>query len=296
MDVVEVLAELGGVATRAQLVGVVGRPEVDAAVAAGRVSVLRRGRYGLASADAAAAAAHAASAVLSHRNAAVRHGWPVKDVPDHPDVTVPRNRRLSPHDARRLTIHRGVLGPDDVVRDGGVLVTSADRTLADCLRSLPFDEALAVADSAARLGVGHGPLGRIAAGLRGPGARQARRISVVATPAAANPFESVLRAIALDVPGLHVEPQVELWAGGTFLGRPDLVDRELALVLEADSFAWHGGRSALTHDCRRYDEMVVAGWLVLRFAYEHVMHDAVWVADVLRRAVARRTKPSGAAA
>lgn len=223
VDVVEVLAELGGVATRAQLVGVVGRPEVDAAVAAGRVTVLRRGRYGLASADAAAAAAHAASAVLSHRNAAVRHGWPVKEVPDHPDVTVPRNRRLSPHDARRLTIHRGVLGADDVVRDGGVLVTSADRTLADCLRSLPFDEALAVADSAARLG-GAGRLGRIAAGLRGPGARQARRISVVATPAAANPFESVLRSIALDVPGLHVEPQVELWAGGTFRatrpGRP----------------------------------------------------------------------------
>lgn len=40
----------------------------------------------------------------------------------------------------------------------------------------------------------------------------------------------------------------------------------------------------------------MAGWLVLRFAYEQVMHDADWVADVLRRAVARRTKPSGAAA
>lgn len=293
---VEVLAELGGVATRAQLVGVAGRFEVDAAVAAGRVTVLRRGRYGLASADAAAAVAHAASAVLSHRSAAVRHGWPVKAVPAHPDVTVPRNRRLSPHDVRRLTVHRGVLGPDDVVRDGGVMLTSADRTLADCLRSLPFDEALAVADSAARLAVGPDRLGRIAAGLRGPGARQARRVAEVATPAAANPFESVLRSIALRVPGLHVEPQVQLWAGATFLGRPDLVDRELRLVLEADSFTWHGGRSALTHDCRRYDEMVVAGWLVLRFAYEQVMHDADWVADVLRRAVARRTKPSDAVA
>ncbi len=56
-----------------------------------------------------------------------------------------------------------------------------------------------------------------------------------------------------------------------FLGRPDLVDERLGIILEADSFAWHGSRAALRRDAKRYDEFVVRGWLVLRFAWEDVM-------------------------
>jgi very-short-patch-repair endonuclease len=55
--------------------------------------------------------------------------------------------------------------------------------------------------------------------------------------------------------------------------RPDLVDEDLRLVLEADSFEWHGDRVALRDDARRYDLMVVNGWRVLRFAWEDVMFD-----------------------
>jgi hypothetical protein len=42
----------------------------------------------------------------------------------------------------------------------------------------------------------------------------------------------VLRAIALGGAGLQVEPQV----GVDDVGRPDLLDRERGLVIEADSF------------------------------------------------------------
>lgn len=77
------------------------------------------------------------------------------------------------------------------------------------------------------------------------------------------------------MPGLHVRPLV-LIGDLELLGRPDLVDVELRTVLEADSFAWHGDRTALRRDARRYDQFVVAGWLVLRFAYEDVMSDPRW--------------------
>jgi hypothetical protein len=50
----------------------------------------------------------------------------------------------------------------------------------------------------------------------------------------------------------------------------------------------HGTRAAFAADCRRYDELTVLGWLVLRFAWEHVMFHRGWVADVVLRAVARR--------
>ena len=63
--------------------------------------------------------------------------------------------------------------------------------------------------------------------------------------------------------------------------QPDLVDRERRVVLQADSFAWHGDRSALRRDAQRYNNLVVRGWLVLRFAWEDVMHDQEYVRRTL---------------
>ena len=95
----------------------------------------------------------------------------------------------------------------------------------------------------------------------------------------------MLRSIAVDVPGLNVRPQVKIREPG-IVARPDLVDARLWIVLEADSFEWHGGRSQLRSDARRYNLLVVNGWWVLRFAYEHVMFEPDYVRDVLIAMVA----------
>ena len=123
--------------------------------------------------------------------------------------------------------------------------------------------------------------------VTGPGSAKVRRIAAQARAEAANPFESCLRSIASTVPGLNVEPQV--WLPGTSF-RPDLVDVDLALVVEAESFGWHGDRSALRRDAKRFNAMVVGGWLVLRFAWEDVMFHPGYVRAVLVRAVALVTK------
>lgn len=106
-----------------------------------------------------------------------------------------------------------------------------------------------------------------------------------ATPLAANPFESGRRAIALTVPGLRVQPQVVI-TDCAFTVRPDLVDERLRIVLEADSFEWHGNRAALASDARRYNMLVVGGWIVLRFSYEDVMLHPEEVHRILVAAVA----------
>ena len=62
------------------------------------------------------------------------------------------------------------------------------------------------------------------------------RVLQAADARAGNPFESVLRAIGLDVPGLYLVPQVEIRIPGRRRMRPDLVDRRLKIVVEADSF------------------------------------------------------------
>jgi hypothetical protein len=92
-------------------------------------------------------------------------------------------------------LHRRDLHPDEVCG----IATSRELTLLQCLRSLPFDQALAAADPALRHGEPASTLRRIAASGRGPGAPQVRRVAVEDDGDAANPFESVLRAIALDV-------------------------------------------------------------------------------------------------
>ncbi|WP_330476629.1 endonuclease domain-containing protein [Terrabacter sp. C0L_2] len=106
------------------------------------------------------------------------------------------------------------------------------------------------------------------------------RVMGAADRRAANPFESVLRAICLDVPGLVVEPQVRIRYDG-FYARVDLADDQLRVVLEADSHEFHTERRAFDRDCRRYNGLVTRDWLVLRFTWEQVMFEP----DVVRRAI-----------
>jgi very-short-patch-repair endonuclease len=112
--------------------------------------------------------------------------------------------------------------------------------------------------------------------LRGPGARQAREVAAFADGRAANPFESVLRSICRDVAGLEVVPQYQIVADGIW-AVVDLADARLRLVVEEEGFAFHGTRRGLARDCRRYTEITVLGWSVLRFTWEDVMYDADWV-------------------
>lgn len=225
--------------------------------------------------------------MLSHESAALHHGWPVLLVPQECHVTVPANRRLQAPRTTGAVVHRAKLETDDV----SGIATSQSRTVVDCLRNLPMDRALAVADSALRAGRSPGWLATLARDAQGRGAAQVRAVASEATELAANPFESGLRAIGLGVGGLSLRPQVPIHAdGGEFLGRPDLVDTELRIIAEADSFEWHGGRVDLVKDARRYNDFVVEGWMVLRFTWDDVTFAPDRVRGTLERAVIRRSK------
>lgn len=278
------LGMLGGLFTRAQLEAAVGRRVADRAVREEAVVQLSHGRYALATVAGAEATAHALNGLLCLTSAALHHGWEVLRTPERPHVLFPRKRRLV-----RLTgdvqHHRRDVEPHEVSGPA----TSQLLTLQMCLQQLPLDEALAVADSALRHGVPPSILRQSAALAQGPGAPQARIIADIARAEAANPFESGLRAIGHGIPGLDLRPQVTL---PTALGpvRPDLVDERLGLVVEADSFEWHGDRSALARDCRRYNALVAAGHVVLRFAWEHVMFEQEEVRRTLEAVVRADTR------
>lgn len=238
--------------------------------------------------EAAVAAAGELRGVISGLSAALMWGWSVKHVPTVAEITVPANRHWHRKRHPGVRLRRLDLHPGDI--DG--VVTTRLRTVLDCARKLPFDEALCVADSALHNGLDPDEL--IAAGNRtlGRGAANIRRIAALANGAADNAFESCLRAIAIQVPGLSVTPQVSIREPG-FLGRPDLVDEHLRIIIEADSFEFHGTRQALVADAQRYNRFVANGWLVLRFTWEDVMLHPELVYEVLVDVVAERTRIAG---
>ena len=266
MDPVSALTQLGGVATVGELARFGSRGRLRAAVAAGDVVRVARGCYALPGADPARTAASQVGGVVSHLSAAQHWRWKLKLPPERPTITVPRRRRGLAADAE---LHWADLRPDQVRGR----VTSPIQTVIDCARAYPYDVALSVADSALRAGIARDPLR--AAALASPRTGRTRAVRVVdaADVRADNPFESVLRAIAHGVPGLCVEPQQ--WVGQ--LGRVDLLDARLGLVIEAESFGFHADRRSLARDVRRYTGFARLGLTIVRFTWEEVMFDPDYV-------------------
>lgn len=275
------LARRGGTASAAALVRAAGRGALERAVAGGEVDRLGWGVYALASAPPAVRAAAAVRGTVSHASAA--RLWMVDPLhrPARVSVTVPRGaRRRQPLAGTRLH------WADLTVTDVHGPVTAPLRTVLDCARTMPFAEALGIADGFLRRRlVEPGELRAAAASLRGAGRARARAVAEAGDARSDNPFESALRALVLRCGAGEFVPQVLVEAGPLGAVRPDLVDEGRRIVLEADSFAWHGSRAALVRDCERYDALVLSGFLVLRFSWEQVVGSPGAVTDAVRRAV-----------
>lgn len=288
-----ILLRLGGVADAKTLVRLTSRAKVRASLERGTVVRDTRGRYSLPTADEGLRAANRLSGVASHGSAAAYWGWETKTPPELPAVTVPRNRKVDKARRQGVEVKWAELDPGDVVQGK---ITAPGRTVMDCAKDLPFDEALAVADSAVRhRNLTPARLVELAGAMPRMHRVRCLRVAQAADGRAANPFESVLRAISLDVAGIDLEPQVVISQDG-LTARPDLVDRRRRIVVEAESFEFHGQRRALKRDCERYNALARLGWTVIRFSWEHVMFAPEYVAETLGAvATGRHLQPIGRA-
>jgi very-short-patch-repair endonuclease len=283
MDLISQVVLLGGVTDRKTLIRLRGVRAVARALRDGTLVSDRRGRYALPTAQHGVRTASSIAGVLSHRSAAQYWGWAQKTPDGLPEVTVPRNRRVDRALRKILIPHWSDLPIDEVVKG---VVTSQLRTLVDCMRNLPLDEATSIADSALRAGdITQKDLVELATGTRGRGRARIMAVATRATAKAANVFESILRAQADLVPGLNVVAQVPIWISKQLKLHPDLVDVENKIIIEAEGFEWHGKSAQLTRDCRRYNAFTLLGWQVIRVSWAMVMFNASYVQQILRAAV-----------
>ena len=255
------LRELGGVGTLRELLAYTNRSRLSVALADGRIHKPRHNRYCLADLDASMRAVARTGGTASHLSAAQQFGWKLKHDPVRPCITLPRSARKP---AGAYELHWADLSERELRRN----VTSRTRTVIDCARAYDFDVALCVADSALREGIIDAD-DLVIAAARSPrtGRAKALRVAHAATPLRANPFETCLHVIAMSVPGLDVVPQGEVPG----VGRVDLLDRVLGMVIEAESLEHHWTQAGLQRDVDRYTKAARLGLVVLRFSWMDVM-------------------------
>ena len=226
---------------------------------------------------------------VSHEDAALLWGMELAATPERRHVTVGRDRsRLSRPGA---TVHRSDLAGDDRVLRDGLLLTSALRTVLDLCRSLPLHEAVVVADSALRHELVS--VEELTGALRdlppGVGRGRIARVLRLIDPKSGSVLESLCRVL-LSQAGLAPEETQLVIRGraGLWIGRIDFAWPSAGLVVETDGFAYHADRNSYRKDRRRGNALVLAGWRVLRFSWEDVVHDPHDVVAAVREALHER--------
>lgn len=206
--------------------------EINRMVRRGTLTAVRRGAYVEGAPPDDDAARHlllvratvpalAGEAVVSHISAALLHGLPAWGVPL--DV-VQATRARSSSGARRgarVHLHCAPLRTEEIVTVGGIPCTEEARTVVDVARTVPFTQAVVVADAALRRTRSAPPLvsredlrAALENAVGWPGVPAARRVVAFADGRSGSVGESRSR-VAIAAAGLPPPVlQYEVWAAG----------------------------------------------------------------------------------
>jgi very-short-patch-repair endonuclease len=228
-----------------------------------------------------------AGAVLSHATAAAL--WGIHIPLQHPvdrrvDLIVPGASRAESRADRR--IHRVPVDDDELTRRESFVVTTLERTWRDLAAVLKPPALLAVTDQLLAGGRSVPDLQeQLARRPSGRGSARARAVLPMADARAESPMESVLRWL-LHVAGVPT-PELQFVVrspGGAFLGRADLAWPDRKVLVEFDGDV-HRQRDVFVNDLRRQNQLIVAGWTVLRFTSADLLGRPDEVIAEIRRAL-----------
>ena len=251
--------------------------------------------------------------VFARTSAALAYGLPVSR--QHlGTIHVATSRRA--HSETNRPVARHVVTGDVPERFGGMRLTSRCRTLFDCVRTLEFGQALAIADSGIRrLGVTRGRMRAYIDGLgtnqsgsggaRFPGIRHARFVIGHSDGRAESGGESIARSVMI-AEGFQVPTLQETLADPLDRSRTYRVDFSWHLadgrhvVGELDGRAKYrnesmtGGRDivdVLADERLRESRLSATGAIVMRFSFADVMNRPFFISLLERYGIPRSRPP-----
>lgn len=83
---------------------------------------------------------------------------------------------------------------------------------------------------------------------------------------------------------------------GRVVAEIDFAHVDLGIAIEVDGRAFHSDRRSFERDRARQNDLVLRGWLVLRFTWEQITTRPEWVIAEIRKAVAHRSRSLGRSA
>lgn len=268
VDLESRLRAAGGAARRATLV----RCRADAArladaVGTGAVRRVARGVYAVPEArrDVVTAVVHGAR--LGCLSALSLAGVAVLHPPAVPHLSVDRGRGARPSGVRArfpAVVHRELAA-------GGPRSVTVASALARALVCRPAVEALVAVDDALRRRLA--TLDEVRAALPRTATRERLALDL-ADGRSRSPLETVAR-LALVGAGLDAVPGVVV----AMVGEVDLLVGG-RVVVELDGYAYHSGRDEFREDRRRDRELVLQGYVVLRFTADDVREPRAMVSAV----------------
>lgn len=232
-------------------------------------------------------------ALITGPSALQLYGLDLREHPDEPTtigsgiayLTVPADRHVSIADA---VILRDREQPEGRARSG-IPVVTRERAIVDSLRVLAPEDARALLFRSLQLGW------TTAASLehwshrlsRTRGISQLRAMSTLAATGAHAESEVVCQRIlsVARIGGWTANQRVYDQHG--LIGIVDILFPEIALVIEIDGRAWHSTVDRFESDRYRQNRLLSAGYLVLRFTWQH-LQDPNYVVRTIHAAVTSR--------
>lgn len=175
-----------------------------------------------------------------------------------------------------VTVHRRALAPGDAIWHKGIVTTTAARTIVDCAHSAGLDgteELIMAADSIQLLN--RRRLEELAEEHRGrPGTKHVL-VLISDDPAELRSVNerrmfSICREFGIERPVTNHRIDV---GGRHFVA--DFCWPHLSLIVEADSWRWHGGRLARERDADRDQLLSIAGWRVVHFTRRQIKRQRI---------------------
>lgn len=222
--------------------------------------------------------------VLAGPSAARRWGL---DVPDDRVCLIVRPHTTTRH--RDALLLYESLEAGDLQSFEGVPITSRERTVFDCLRLVPEQQAVRLLDLAlqSRWITMDDLADRVRRHLGRRGARRLVRLLRLASGATRSAAERLAERLLQQAGIGGWVANFPIREGGGFVGVGDFVFRRVKLVIEIDGWAFHVTPDRFQADRQRQNRLVAAGWTVLRFTWRDLTQRPDYVISTIRAMLAR---------